>query len=60
MGSRIDIYNQPPVYTSDRNNNRNKVNDWNLSSVDHLDKGNGRGRERLSPAGAKIKRSHTS
>lgn len=31
-------------------NNRNKVNNLNLSSVDTLNNGNGRGREGLSPA----------
>lgn len=34
-------------------NNRNKINNWNLSSVDTFNNGNGRGREELSPAWAK-------
>ena len=45
----------------DRNTNRHEVNNWNVSSVDKLNNGNGRGREGLMTfflLGKKIMRSH--
>ena len=61
MAFSVDIKTNHLSILQYRNNNRNKMNNLNLSSVDTLNSGNGRIRERLSPALAKDQdRSHGS
>lgn len=38
----MDIYNQPSIYTSRENNNRDKASNWYLSSANFLRNGNDR------------------